>query len=66
MYETIIFIGNLLKGREIKSPVFISSKTRRPVNAALHEVLRDTCYVDSGLQGNNERSRNDIKSYVSI
>jgi hypothetical protein len=35
VYEAIIFIGNLLQGGEIKSPVFISSKTRRPVNAAL-------------------------------
>ena len=29
-------------------------------------MLRDTCYIDSGLPGNNERSRNDTKSYVSI
>jgi hypothetical protein len=38
----------------------ISSKARGAVNAALDEVLRDTCHIDTGLPSHSEISRNNV------
>lgn len=66
MYAATIFIGGVLQDGQIKSPVFIRSKTSRTVDATLDEVLRDACHIDSGLPSNGKRSRSDTKYSVSM
>lgn len=67
VYVAVIFIGDLLQGGKIESPVFISNKTIRTVNATLDDVLRDTCYIDSGFSSNSntpEKRSNFPRAYV--